>query len=195
MRSRIYLASLSGLAMFAMIGADAALAAKAPAGVIDCFADLMSGKSAEIVCEFPVEPSPQELEELAKSTRGYLKDVHCMVSIRIPRADVMAAITNPDHVFQAPPQPVACELEANLSKDQTKIIAVGGTFAPRVVFKGGVAVEATPGLANVQGVTRVLSYPVELWVNRGAMVRDGMLTVVNAWVSHMRGQRPKTARR
>ncbi len=171
------------------------VAGKSGAAAVACFTDLMAGKSADIVCEFPVEPSLLERDELSKSTRGYLKDVHCLVSIRIARAQVMAAITNPDHVFEATPQPVACELEANLGKEQTKIIAVGGTFAPRVVFKDGVAIEATPGLAVVSGVSRVLAYPAELWVNRGATVRDGMLKAVNAWVGHMRGLGRTAAKR
>ena len=45
----------------------------------------------------------------------------------------------------------------------------------------GVAVDATPGLADVKGVTRVISLPVELWVNKGSTVRDGMVKVVNAY--------------
>ena len=165
---------------------DRTSAAEQEASVADCFADLMHGKSTNIACEFPIQPSAVELSELQRQSRGYLKDLHCMVSIKVERAAVLAAVDNPDHVFQSPPQPVACEIEANLAKDKTTLIPIAGTFAPRVVFKGGVATEATPGLANVTGVTRALSWPIETYVNRGAMVRDGMLQAVNAWVAHMR---------
>ena len=177
-------------AMIVVAGSGTAHATKAGLGAVDCFADLMTGQSTEIVCEFPINPSAKEIDDLAKATRGYLKDVHCLVSIRITRADVMAAVNNPDHVFLAPPQPVACELDANLKHDETHVIAVGATFAPRIVIKDGIAVEATPGLATITGVSRVLSWPVETWVNRGATVRNGMLQVVNAWLGHMRSQRP-----
>ena len=188
MRTTVSVLTLGCALLLAVGGGGQANAAKASHGAVDCFTDLMAGKSAEIVCEFPIEPSAAERDELAKSTRGYLKDVHCLVSIRIARADVRAAMTNPDHVFQAPPQPVACELEANLSKDEVRFIPVGATFAPRVVIRQGVAVEATPGLANITGVSRAISWPAETWVNRGAMMRDGMLTVINAWLGAMRAE-------
>ncbi len=188
MRTTVSVLGLTLALAFAIGATRPVEAAKASHGAVDCFTDLMAGKSAEIVCEFPIEPSAGERDELAKSTRGYLKDVHCLVSIRIARADVHAAIINPDHVFQAPPQPVACELEANLSKDEVRFIPVGATFAPRVVIKDGTAIEATPGLGNITGVSRAISWPAETWVNRGAMVREGMIKVINAWLGHMRGQ-------
>ena len=154
----------------------------------DCFADLMSGVGADIACTFPVRPSPSEREELAKTTRGYFKDAVCSVEIRIPRALIRAAIDTPDHIFLAPEQPVTCTVTANFEKGE-KIYPISATFAPRVVLKGGEATEATPGLANVKGVPRPLSWPVEVWVNRGGTVRQGMLQVVNAWLVHMRKPR------
>jgi hypothetical protein len=188
MRITFSVATVCGVIVLASSLVSAAQAAKPMPGAADCFADLMTGKSAEIVCEFPIDPSAAERDELAKTTRGYLKDVHCLVSIRISRAEIHAAINTPDYVFQAPPQPVACELEANLSKDETRIIAVGGLFAPRVVIKDGVAIEATAGLGQITGVSRALSWPAETWVNRGATVRNGMLQAVNAWLGFMRNQ-------
>ncbi len=157
------------------------------ADVKDCFEDLQRGTSTEIVCDFPVIPSAAERAELEKQTKGYLKNATCTVSIRIDRAMVMSVLKQPDHIFQAPPQPVACEVTTQLRKD-IAVTPIKGTFAPRVVFKGGEAIEATPGMANVEGVSRVLSWPVVTYVNNGGMVRKGMLQVVNAWVAHMRKQ-------
>ncbi len=81
-------------------------------------------------------------------------------------------------MFAAPPQPVRCELETS-----DKPITIEATFAPRVVIKDGVAVDATPGLANVTGVNSYLAWPVVEYVNRSATVRDEMLKMINAYLS------------
>ena len=171
-----------------MLAAAATGGAARAAEPVDCFADLMSGTSREIVCTFPVRPGASEREEMAKATRGYFKDAVCAVEIRIERALIRAAIETPDYVFQAPPQPVTCMVTANFEKGE-KVYPISGTFAPRVVMKAGEATEATPGLGNIQGVPRPLSWPVEVWVNRGGTTRHGMLQVVNAWLSFMRKQK------
>lgn len=183
---------LAGLAAVpAAAGPGRAAAANAPT---DCFADLMTGRSAEIVCQFPVRMTELERAELEKTTRGYFKSATCEVSIRIDRALVNVTVDAVDHVFQAAPQPVTCEVTAHLSeKEPPQTFPITGTFAPRVVLKDGKAVEATPGLGNITGVPRVLSWPVETWVNRGATVRDGMLQIINAWLDHMRTKAPRRA--
>ena len=176
-----------------LIGSFAPLpaSAKAAGTMRDCFADLERGNSPDIVCEFPIQPSVAEREELSKQTSGYLKDVNCTVSIRIERALITSAIATPDYLFQASPQPVACNVTmpgriegATTLPDQ--IIPITGTFAPKVTIKDGVAIQATPGLANVQGVSRIISLPVVAYVNRASFIRDGMLKTVNAWMGHMR---------
>jgi hypothetical protein len=160
----------------------------------DCFADLMHGKSADIVCQFPVRMSEEERAELERTTRGYFKGATCMVSIRIDRALIAVTVDAVDHIFQAPPQPVSCDVTGQLSeKEPPQTYPITGTFAPRVVLKDGRAVEATPGLGNITGVPRVISWPVETWVNRGGTVREGMLKVINAWLDHMRQRTPQRA--
>ena len=156
----------------------------AAADMRDCFDDLERGTSKDIACTFPIKPSAAEKLELEKQTKGVLKDATCSVAIRIERALIRTAIEQSDFVFQAPPQPVTCEVTAHIRK--VGVYPITGTFSPRVVFKDGQAVEATPGLANVTGVTSVISWPVVTYVNRGGMIRDGMLQVVNAWLGHMR---------
>ena len=170
--------------------------AKAAGTMRDCFVDLERGNSPDIVCEFPIQPSAAEREELAKQTSGYLKDVNCTVSIRIERALIATAIATPDYLFQAPPQPVACNVTmpgrtegATTMPDQ--IIPITGTFAPKVTIKDGVGIQATPGLANVQGVSRIISLPVVAYVNRAGFLREGMLKTVNAWIGHMRQSKAK----
>ncbi len=147
----------------------------------DCFDVLENGKGPEVTCAFPLRLTDTERADLKKVTRGYLDDLTCRMSIRIDRAKVDEAIRAADHVFQSPDQPVACTVTTPKSKFE-----VTATFAPRVVFKGDKAVEASPGLGNVKGVTRVLSWPVQLYVNRGPGMRAGMLQVVNAYRDYAR---------
>jgi hypothetical protein len=152
----------------------------------DCFALLERGTGDTIACAFPLRLSPEEQAELKAGSRGYVDNVACMMTVRIARADVATAIRASDHTFQSPEQPVVCTVTTPKST-----FDITATFAPRVVFKKDVAVEATPGLGNVKGITRVISWPVVQFVNRWPSIRSGMLQVVNAYRAHAR----KTAQR
>ena len=179
-------AGIVGAVGFAGIPAHAAKAAN----MMACFADLERGSAPEIVCEFPLQPSPAERAEIEKQTSGYLKTATCTVSIRIARALVAAAIETPDYEFQAPPQPVACQVTMP-GKAGDQVIPISGTFAPHVIIKDGVAIQATPGLGSVTGVSRIISIPVAAYINRAGFLRDGMLKVVNAWMVHLRAEKRK----
>ena len=172
--------SVFGLGLLAGLAAPAAAAKPS-----DCFDDLMRGRSAEIVCSFPLQPNAQERAELEKQSRGYVKSAECTVSIRIQRALITAAIENQEHVFQAPAQPVQCTVTALWDK-AVKVIPITATFAPKIIIKGGVATDANPGLADVTGVPRALSWPVEAWVNSGVGIKGNRLKVINAWLDYMR---------
>ena len=182
---------IAGLLGASLAAAGAGLAAAA--GTFDreqdCFHQLEKGRGAEIVCAFPTRLSEQEQSELKRITGEMLLDAHCIVSIRLPRRMLDAALGAGDHVFEAPPQPVSCEV---VTREST--IPISGTFAPRVVFAGGQAVEATPGLANVAGVSSVLAWPVLQYVNRSGTIREGMLTVINAWRLHLQKTRQGAGR-
>lgn len=178
---------LAPFAAFAIAGNMAAIAetpqtppAEPPAAE-DCFEDLEKGTRAEIVCYFPLKLSPIEQAELEKGSRGYIKNVDCTMTIKVARSLVEAAITASDHVFQSPEQPVSCTVTTHKSS-----FDITATFAPRVVFKGDVAVEASPGLANVKGVSRVISWPVVQFVNRWPSIRKGLMQVVDANRAHRR---------
>jgi hypothetical protein len=142
----------------------------------DCFEELERGTSAEFVCTYPVALAEQERKDLKRITREYLQDVTCQVSVRIDRGMVERAVQDTDYVFEAPPQPVTCDVKTSKSN-----IHISATFAPRVTFKNGQAVEGTPGLENIQGVTRILSWPVKQYVNRAPHVRNTMVQIVNAY--------------
>jgi hypothetical protein len=162
-------AALAGALISCAIPAHAQTAA-------DCFELFTNGKGPEIVCNFPTRMTEKERDEVRSITRGVLTDATCVVAIKIERQLIDQALTAGDLVFTAPPQPVQCDLIT--AKNTMKIT---GTFAPKITFKDGQAVDATPGLADVKGVTRVISLPVELWVNKGSTVREGMIKVVNAY--------------
>lgn len=163
-------------AMAAQPKSDPAATAAKLAAPKDCFEELEKGTSAEFTCTYPVAMAEQERADLKRITRDYLQDVTCSVTVKIDRGIVERAIQDTDYVFQAPAQPVTCDVKTSKSN-----LHITATFAPRVVFKDGKAVEGTPGLENIQGVTRILSWPVKQYVNRAPHVRNTMLQIINAY--------------
>ena len=150
----------------------------------DCFEQLANDTSAEIVCRYRTRLRDDERADLRKLTREALQDARCIVDIRIERQKIELALSGIDHVLEAPPQPVTCEIS---TKDNSFPIA--GTFAPRVVFKAGTATDGSPGLANVTGVNGYLAWPVVQYVNRSPRIRDGMLGAINDYLARRRGVR------
>lgn len=141
-----------------------------------CFAELAKGRSRDVVCEYPTVMTDEERGELRKLTREYLQDARCIVSIRIERARVAQALVAPDLVFDVPPQPVKCEI-----KTKSSVIPITGSFAPKVTIKGGQAVHATPGLGNVEGVSKYLAWPVVQYVNHAPSIAKEMLRMINQY--------------
>jgi hypothetical protein len=154
-----------------------------------CFEELSRGKSRDVVCEYPTLLTDEERADLVKATRGYLKDAHCVVSIRIERARVAQAIFAPDLVFDVPPQPVKCQIETS-----STVLPITATFSPRVVIKGGEATEATPNLGNVVGINHYLAWPVLQYVNRSASIRGHMLRMINQYRNIAAAARSASAR-
>lgn len=167
------------LALGGMVLAVEPATAAPPAAVApDCFEQLIKGAGAVIECAFPVAMTDTDREGIRKATRGLLLDATCTMQMRIERATLQAALAADDTVFQAPPQPVSCDVT---TKGSQRTITF--TFAPRVEFKGGTAVKASPVMAGVQGVTRLLSWPVVAYVNHARDIEQGMLQVVNAYIA------------
>ncbi|MDX2307404.1 MAG: hypothetical protein NW216_04120 [Hyphomicrobium sp.] len=147
----------------------------------DCFEQLERGSAPEISCAFPLRLTDQEQADLKAVSRGYVENVSCRMSIRIARKLIDDAITAADHVFESPEQPVVCTVTTPKS-----LFDVTATFAPRVVFKGDMAVSASPGLSNVKGISSVISWPVVAFVNRWPSIRSGLVEIVNAYRVHAR---------
>ena len=141
----------------------------------DCFREIERGRGPDIVCEFPTRLTDDERRDLRRITRDLLLDANCVVSIRIQRRDLDAALAAEDEVFEAPPQPVRCEIAT-----RERVVPITGTFTPRVTFAAGRAVEATPGLDGVEGVPAMLAWPVLQSVTRAGSIQDGMIAAINA---------------
>lgn len=183
-----------GLAAVAVAVAIAVVAGWSVAGSAStgrsCFVEIERGRGAVIACEYPTRLSEVERRELRSLTRDMLQDARCLVSIRIERREVEAALAAVDLVFEAPPQPIACEI---VTPDT--VYPITGTFAPRVVFQNGAAVDAAPGLADVAGVPGYLAWPVVQYVNRSGSIRDGMLRAINDYRAYYEAQRTMARRR
>ncbi len=169
--------AVSGVITFAAPGAATAASQRA------CFAELTRGRGREIVCEYPVWMTDDERAEMRKWTRDLVHDASCVVAVKIARELVDTALKTPDTVFVAPPQPVTCTV-----KTATEAFPITGTFAPRVVFKGGVAVEASPVLANVTGVHAAIAWPVVAYVNSSGLISKGLVDAVNAFLTRRQTQ-------
>lgn len=150
-----------------------------------CLKQLVEDTSPQIDCVHQAWFTDQEREDLKSLTRGYLLDASCAIDVKIERAAVEAALVASDTTFTSPPQPVTCEIETSRGK-----VTITGTFSPRVVFKGGTGIEATPGLADIQGVNSYLAWPVVHYINHSERITRPMLLMVNAYRAH-RGPLPK----
>ncbi|MEQ1716922.1 MAG: hypothetical protein ABL907_13190 [Hyphomicrobium sp.] len=176
---------MAGAGLAASLAAGLAAGWNAPAHAADpvagngtlgaCIAAVANGKDTEIICDYRAFLTDAERADMRRLSRGLLQDAACRVTVRIARKQVEEALSRPDHVFEAPPQPVRCDIT---TKDGS--FPINATFAPRVVFKGGLAVEATPGLANVTGINRYLAWPIVQYVNRSPGVRRDMIQIINA---------------
>lgn len=146
-----------------------------PEGSLEsCLDDVIKGKSAEISCDYDAFLTAEERADMQKLTRGYFQDASCRVTVKITRALVDQAVHEADTAFSSPPQPVACTI-----KTKSSAFPIAATFSPRVVFKGGVAIEGSPGLGNVTGVNAYLAWPIVQYVNRAPGMRRDMLTLIN----------------
>lgn len=159
-----------------MLLTAAALAAEEAGSLDACLKALAEPKGDEISCTYKTLLTTEERADMQRLTRGLLVDASCLVKVKIARALVEPALKEPDHVFEAPPQPVTCEIT---TKDGG--FPISATFAPKVTFKGGSATDGTPGLGNVTGVNKYIAWPVVQYVNRAAGIRQSMLEIINRY--------------
>jgi len=147
----------------------------------DCFWQLTKGNNDRIKCDFPVRMTPTELKKVTELTRGVLKDAECNMVVDIDRKLVHDAMYTPDHIFEPPPQPVTCNIVTT-----KKEFSLDFHFTPKVTFKDGTAITATPGMGASTRATRVISWPVRKWVNTSDEIEDAMVRIVNAYLKRYR---------
>lgn len=167
----------------ALLGTPALAGQPATGGGLRACLDSVRQTTPGISCDYTVLLTDEERFDLRRLTRGRLQDANCRVTVRIDRSIVQPALTEANHIFNAPPQPVVCTIQ---TRDTT--FDVTGTFAPNVTFKDGLAVTATPGLANVKGVNSYLAWPVMQYVNYSPGIRRDMLAIINAYRAHLTGK-------
>lgn len=150
-----------------------------------CLKAVSHQQGDEILCDYMALLTDEERDDMRRLSRGLLQDASCLVTIRIARALVEPALTAQDHVFQSPPQPVKCDIKTKNGGG----FPITATFAPVVTFKAGLAVAGTPGLANVEGINSYLAWPVVVYVNRSARIRNAMLEIINIYKPRLRPPR------
>ncbi len=153
-----------------------ALADPAKAPPTNCWRALESLPKPRFVCEHQAWMTDDEKADVVKLTRGYLKDARCTVKVDIDSALVSEALVANNKVVDLPPQPVSCRLETYGGP-----MTITGTFAPHVEIQDGMAVKATPGLANVVGVNKYLAWPVVAYVNNAPGITKEMARMINTY--------------
>jgi hypothetical protein len=169
------------LALAAVLLGTPAFAGEPPSGGgLGACLESVRQSTPEISCEYTALLTDQERADLRRLTRERLQNATCRVTVRVARDLVQPALTEANHVFKAPPQPVVCTIQ---TKDST--FDVTGTFAPNVTFKDGLAFSASPGLANVEGINRYLAWPVVQYVNYAPGIRREMIAIINVHRSRL----------
>lgn len=172
----------SALALLAIVPATAA--GSPPGSLGSCLKAVAQRSGEEISCDYQALLTDEERADMQRISRGLLQDASCLVKVRVARTLVDPALTQDDMIFQAPPQAVTCQIK---TKDGG--FPINGTFAPKVTFKGGEAVDGSPGLANVTGVNSYLAWPVIAYINRAPRIRTSMLEMINFYRARLRAAR------
>lgn len=167
---------LAGAALAVLVAQTATTSADEPGSLDACLKAVAQSDGPEISCNYKTLLTEGERADMQRLTRGLLQDASCLIKVTIARDLVEPALTKDDHIFEATPQPVTCEIK---TKDGG--FPISATFAPKVMFKGGSATEGTPGLGNVTGVNKYLAWPVVEYVNRAPGIRKSMLEIINRY--------------
>jgi hypothetical protein len=167
---------VGGFLVVASASVQPEAAGPAPA---NCINQLTSGSSPDVICSYPTQLGEKERAELRRMTGDLFVDARCLVNIRIERRQITAALVKPDYVFQATPQSVTCDV---IGQDEK--LPISATFAPRIVLKGGRAVDAHPGMANLSGLNEVVANPLLQYINQSDAIRAQMVKMVNLYIAN-----------
>jgi hypothetical protein len=84
--------------------------------------------------------------EAASMMSWNMGDARCTVQLSLPRADLVAAMSQPEHTFRFPEHTATCDI---VSEDQVSKLKV--TLAPKIDFKGGEARKVWVNVKKVDG--------------------------------------------
>jgi hypothetical protein len=178
-RKTVGLAAVGAAAvLLAAVSATPRVEAAGPAPA-NCINQLTTGTSPDVICSYPTQLGEKERTELRRMTGDLFVDARCLVNIRIERRQITAALIKPDYVFQATPQSVTCDV---IGRDEK--LPISATFAPRIVLKGGRAVDAHPGMANLSGLNEVVANPLLQYINQSDAIRAQMVKMVNMYIAN-----------
>jgi hypothetical protein len=118
---------------------------------------------------------------LDKSTRkslngisaGMVKNAKCKTKIFLAKNRITAALRKAQ-ILRVSRQPVRCNIYT-----AGEPLSARFHMAPKIRFAGGKAVEARPGVSNVQGLPELLAELLTNWVNSSQAIESAVLKEVN----------------
>jgi hypothetical protein len=114
-----------------------------------------------------------------QATKWGFGDARCTVHIEMSRAQLIAALTEPEYRLKAPPHTVDCIVEEEGAAKPIK-----ATLAPKISFKNGKAEKIRINLQKIEGptaITSVLSAAATL-EDRIGLFHRSLLKSVNRYV-------------
>ena len=122
--------------------------------------------SGDFACSLQKTWAKEKIVEGAQagSVSWSFGDARCIVDVKLPRADAIAALGSGPQTLQFPEHTVKCEIERDGA-----ITPVTAKLAPKIEFKDGIAQKAWVNLKDVEGPTAIKGL-----VSTVATIQDGI---------------------
>ncbi len=106
-------------------------------------------------------------------------DARCSITLKLPHADIVKAVSEPEFTLQFPDQVVTCEIEQDKTVTPVKL-----TLAPKVEFKGGEAKKAWINLKDVDGPTamKALAFTAAKLEDTTGIFHGALIKAINGHV-------------
>jgi hypothetical protein len=108
--------------------------------------------SGDLTCALSKTWAKDKIKEgsAPSSVQWVFGDARCTLDLKIPNADIVAAMKNPEHTLQLPKHAVQCEVER-----EGEVTPIKLTLEPKVTFKAGKADKVWINMKEVEGPTAV----------------------------------------
>lgn len=119
-----------------------------------CAAFRTQAPGEDIACNVIKSWRKSQLEAIANKARVSWPwgKVRCVTDIKLPRADMIKAMTAPKHELVLPKHTVSCTIAREKGQDDIKF-----SFAPKVKFENGKAVKAALNWGKIEAPTLMKS--------------------------------------